>query len=191
MELVFIRHGQGEHTLDVPKSLQIEDPALTSTGVEQAMLLRNQFPLTDEDVIIISPLRRTLETVFIWSENKNVRKIVSPLVSPRIFPIHSSMKTLPCDKIMDLEIIEQDYPTFEVDSKAPIELWSDGINTLTEQQFTNLAEKFISDCKKLHKEKIYIVSHDGTITSYRQILSGQMLTRNDFPKETGWFSVIC
>lgn len=141
MELVFIRHGQGEHTLDVPKSLQIEDPALTSTGVEQAMLLRNQFPLTDEDVIIISPLRRTLETVFIWSENKNVRKIVSPLVSPRIFPIHSSMKTLPCDKIMDLEIIEQDYPTFEVDSKAPIELWSDGINTLTEQQFTNLAEK--------------------------------------------------
>ncbi|ETT86769.1 histidine phosphatase family protein [Viridibacillus sp. FSL R5-0477] len=191
MELVFIRHGQGEHTLDVPKSLQIEDPALTSTGVEQAMLLRNQFPLTDEDVIIISPLRRTLETVFIWSENKNVRKIVSPLVSPRIFPIHSSMKTLPCDKIMDLEIIEQDYPTFEVDSKAPIELWSDGINTLTEQQFTNLAEKFISDCKKLHKEKIYIVSHDGTITSYRQMLSGQMLTRNDFPKETGWFSVIC
>ncbi|MEK4760009.1 histidine phosphatase family protein [Viridibacillus sp. FSL E2-0187] len=191
MELVFIRHGQGEHTLDLPKSLKIENPALTSTGKEQALLLRNQFPLTDEDVIIISPISRTLETVFIWSENNNCRKIVSPLVAPRIFPIHSSMNTLPCDKIIDLEIIEQDYPTFEIDSKASIELWSDGINTLTEHQFTNLAEKFIGDCKKLHKEKIYIVSHDGTITSYRQMLSGQKLTRNDFPKETGWFSVKC
>jgi broad specificity phosphatase PhoE len=69
MELVFIRHGQGEHTLDIPSSLQIEDPLLTNKGVEQAKLLRNQIPLTNKDIIIISPIRRMLETAFIWSEN--------------------------------------------------------------------------------------------------------------------------
>ncbi len=26
MELIFIRHGQGDHTLNLPDSLQIEDP---------------------------------------------------------------------------------------------------------------------------------------------------------------------
>jgi broad specificity phosphatase PhoE len=191
MELVFIRHGQGEHTLDIPKSLQIADPSLTIKGVEQAKLLRNQIPLTDKDIIIISPIRRTLETAYIWSESIDCRKIVSPLVSPRMFPILSDRNTLPCDKIIDLEIIKNDFPTFEIDMKVPLKFWSDGINVLPESEFTKFAEEFISDCKVLKKEKIYIVSHDGTITSYRQLISGQSLTRKDFPQETAWFQISC
>ena len=167
MELVFIRHGQGEHILDIPSSLQIKDPVLTTKGVEQSKLLRIQFPLTNKDIIIISPIRRTLETAFIWSENIDCRKIVSPFVSPRMFPIRSDWESLPCDKIIDLEIIKDGYPTFEIDSKVPLNIWSDGINTLPENQFVKLAKEFIVNCKQLQKEKVYIVSHDGTITSYR------------------------
>ncbi|MFS0892453.1 phosphoglycerate mutase family protein [Peribacillus frigoritolerans] len=191
MELVFIRHGQGEHTLDIPSSLQIKDPSLTTKGVEQAKLLRNQMPLTNRDIIIISPIRRTLETAFIWSENINCRKIVSPFVSPRMFPLRSDWKSLPCDKIIDLEIIKDGYPTFEIDSKVPLNIWSDGINTLPENQFIKLAKEFIVNCKQLQKEKVYIVSHDGTITSYRQMISGQSLTRKDFLLETDWFQITC
>lgn len=191
MKLVLIRHGQGEHTLDIPSSLQIEDPSLTTKGVEQAKILINQIPLTNKDIIIISPIRRTLETAFIWSENIDCRKIVSPLVSPRMFPIRPDRGTLPCDKIIDLEIIKNDYPTFEIDMKAPLNIWSDGINTLPENQFTKLVEEFIANCKQLQKENIYIVSHDGTITSYRQIISEQSLTRSDFLQETGWIQISC
>ncbi|MDM5248059.1 phosphoglycerate mutase family protein [Lysinibacillus sp. G4S2] len=124
MDLVFIRHGQGEHTLDIPKSLQIKDPPLTAKGEKQAKLLRNQFPLTNDDILIISPTRRTLQTAFMWSENIDCRKIVSPLVSPRIFPIIPDKNTLPCDKIIDLEIIQNDFPTFEIDTNVPLDLWS-------------------------------------------------------------------
>ena len=48
MELVFIRHGEGEHTLDIPSSLHLEDPALTATGKEQAKLLRNQLHIGNQ-----------------------------------------------------------------------------------------------------------------------------------------------
>ena len=187
MELIFVRHGQGEHTLDIPSSLQITDPSLTIKGVNQAKLLRNQIPLTNKDIIIISPIRRTLETAFIWSENIDCRKIVSPIVSPRMFPILPDRSTLPCDKIINLEIIKNDFPTFEFDMKVPLHIWSNGINVLPESEFIKVAENFISDCKQLQKEKIYIVSHDGTITSYCQMISGQSLTRKDFPQETEWF----
>lgn len=191
MDLVFIRHGQGEHTLDMPKSLLIKDPSLTPKGEKQATLLRNQVPLTNDDIIFISPTRRTLRTAFIWSENIDCHKIVSPLVSPRLFPLLPDKSTLPCDKILDLEIIQKDFPTFEIDINVPLDLWSNGINVIPENKFIQIAEQFIINCKLLQKEKIYIVSHDGTITSYRQLISGHNLSRKDFPSETGWFQITC
>lgn len=189
MELIFIRHGQGEHTLAIPNSLHIKNPSLTAKGISQAKLLRKKFLLTDEDIIFISPLRRTLETTLIWTLNVDCRKIVSPLVSPRIFPFRPNGKTLPCDKIINLETIKKDYPNLEMDMNVPYDLWSTGINTLPDSHFNNIAQEFIANLKLLKKDKIYIVSHDGTITAYRQLISGRNLSRRDFPDETGWFQI--
>ena len=147
MELVFIRHGQGKHTLNVPRSLHLKDPSLTPKGVKQAELLRNQFPLANNDIVFISPIRRTLQTAFIWSENIDCRKIVSPFVSPRMFPILPGKKTLPCDEIIDLEIIKKDYPDFEIDMNASLGLWTSGINVIPESKFVKIAEEFIEICK--------------------------------------------
>ncbi|MBS4200772.1 histidine phosphatase family protein [Bacillus sp. FJAT-49732] len=191
MELIFIRHGQGEHTLDIPVSLQLNDPSLTQKGVEQARLLRSDLPLSKEDIIIISPIRRTLETALIWSENVPCRKIITPLVSPRMFPILPNATTLPCDKILDINLIKSEYPNVEIDMTSPVELWSEGINTMPESGFIEITKKFISRCREFNKEKIYIVSHDGTINSYRQLISGQTLTRNDFLHDAGWFKISC
>ncbi|WP_240051001.1 histidine phosphatase family protein [Metabacillus litoralis] len=58
MELIFIRHGQGEHTLNIPQSLHKGDPALTSNGLLQAKGLAKEFPLSEDDILIVSPLRR-------------------------------------------------------------------------------------------------------------------------------------
>jgi broad specificity phosphatase PhoE len=189
MELIFIRHGQGYHTLNLPESLQLMDSPLTDQGVKQAISLREIFPLSNKDIIVISPIRRTLQTAFIWSKGIECKKIVNPLVSPRMFPQKTKWSTLPCDKIMDSKLIEKEFPDFTLEGNWSTELWSEGINTISEKDFSVLGKKFIEWCKQQNTEKIYIVSHDGTITSYRQFLSGQRLSRKDFPEETGWIRI--
>jgi broad specificity phosphatase PhoE len=54
VELIFIRHGQGEHTLDLPASLQLADPGLTKDGVSQVKSLQTKFTLTEKDIVVIS-----------------------------------------------------------------------------------------------------------------------------------------
>lgn len=189
MELIFIRHGQGEHTLAIPNSLHVKNPSLTAKGIRQAKLLRKKFTLTEEDIIFISPLRRTLETALIWSLDVDCRKIVSPLVSPRIFPFHPNGKTLPCDIVINLQTIKKEYPNLEIDMNVSPDLWSGGINTMPEIDFNIIVQEFIANLKSLNKDKIYIVSHDGTITAYRQFISRRSLSRKDFPDETGWFQI--
>ncbi|REB07345.1 histidine phosphatase family protein [Sporosarcina sp. BI001-red] len=191
MELIFIRHGQGEHTLDMPNSLYLKSPSLTIKGINQAKLLNEKFTLTDKDIIFISPIKRTIETALIWTKNIDCRKIVSPFVSPRIFPTRKDGKTLPCDEIIDLEIIKRDYPELELDTYASSNLWSSGINTMCDSEYNKIAREFIASLKLLKRNKIYVVSHDGTITAYRQFISGYSLSRKDFLDETGWFEIRC
>lgn len=60
---------------------------------------------------------------------------------------------------------------------------------MSDDEFNKIAHEFIANLKLLKKKKIYIVSHDGTITAYRQLISGRSLSRKDFPDETGWFQM--
>jgi broad specificity phosphatase PhoE len=189
MELIFIRHGQGEHTLDIPNSFHISDPSLTEEGIHQAKALNRNFPLTHSDVLITSPIRRTLQTAQVWSEDIACKKIVSPLVSPRMFPQNPDSKTLPCDQILTKERIREDFPDFHVEEERASEWWKEGINTMPDIEFELLAKDFLEWCKSFGKKRVYIVSHDGTITSYRQFITGKELTRRDFPKETGFLKV--
>lgn len=188
MDIVFIRHGQGEHTLDIPESLRIHDPGLTEAGKRQVELLKNQFPLNSEDVVIASPVRRTLETALIWSNQARCRQIAHSLVSPRMFPQVNGAQTLPCDTLLPIKTIKRAFPRFEIKSSTSVN-WENGINLTGDHQFEMIAREFIDWCKTLRREKVYVVSHDGTVTSYREIISGQKLTRDDFPKETGSYSL--
>ncbi|MGP4078199.1 histidine phosphatase family protein [Halobacillus sp. K22] len=189
MELVFIRHGQGEHTLDLPESLHTSDPALTEEGIIQAKTLKKQFPLSNTDVIVSSPIRRTLQTAQIWSEGVKCHKIVTPLVAPRMFPQNPDWQTLPCDEILTKNETKLDFTAFHLEEKLSNGWWIDGINTLPEEEFNVIATRFLKWCKQVGKKRIYVVSHDGTITAYKQFITGRELTRNDFPKETGFLKV--
>ncbi|WP_085524675.1 histidine phosphatase family protein [Tuberibacillus sp. Marseille-P3662] len=189
MEIVFIRHGQAEHTLNVPDSLQESDPALTETGVKQARVLKDTIDLSPDDVLIISPVRRTLETALLLGETIPCIKIAHPLVSPRMFPLIPNGQTLPCDRILPVQLIARDFPSIKLAEGLSEQLWMQGINTFPEGKFNRWAEELIAWCRTFGKERIYIVSHDGTITSYRQYLNGNRLTRQDFPKETGYYRI--
>lgn len=190
MELIFIRHGQGEHTLNLPGSLHLSNPSLSIQGRIQAKKLKTALPLTSEDVLIVSPTLRTLQTASIWSENLKCDKLVSPLVSPRIFPARLAATTLPCDELLDLERLRDEFPSFVPAPNLASSLWATGINVLSEDEFNMLAEEFMGFCRSLQRRLIYIVTHDGTITSYRQKIFGQQLTREDFLQETEWFHLV-
>ncbi|QHA93268.1 histidine phosphatase family protein [Bacillus sp. N1-1] len=189
MELIFVRHGQAQHTLDTPNSLQMKNPSLTKEGKKQAYLLRDIFHLKSEDTLIISPTQRTLETAQLWKGSAEVKTIVSPMASPRMFPQKKEWWTLPCDVIMKRENIEKAFPAFNLDLNCSEEIWKDGINTLPEKEFRVIGEAFLRWCKQEKSGNVYVVSHDGTITSYRQLTSKRLLTRDDFPKDAGWIKV--
>ncbi|MEW9674623.1 histidine phosphatase family protein [Lentibacillus sp. L22] len=189
MDLTFIRHGQGIHTLNTPDSLLIKNPSLTYKGIEQAKMLRHHLPLSKNDFIVVSPTRRTMETALIWSNDTQCEKIISPMVSPRLFPQKTEGHTLPCDEIIGIEIIKREFPIFALDQHFPKELWTNGINTMPVREFKVLGERLLRWCKQQSKGKAYIVSHDGTITSYRQLISNRLFTRDDFLEDGGWINV--
>ncbi|WP_242212298.1 phosphoglycerate mutase family protein [Bacillus cereus group sp. BfR-BA-01383] len=189
MKLVFVRHGEGEHTKDLPSSLQILHPLLSGEGRNQAELLQYDVPLQETDILIASPTLRTLQTATIWSTKVACQKIVHPYVSPRIFPYREGTETLPCDRIVDQEMIKKLFPHFSIEKGRDKLLWQEGVNTISENSFQRIVDEFVSWCSEIRAERICIVSHDGTITAYRQYLQKVVLARSDFLKETGIYEM--
>lgn len=84
MKLIFVRHGEGEHTKDLPSSLQVPHPPLTDEGRNQAKLLQCNVPLQETDILIASPTIRTLQTATIWSAKVACQKL-STHMYPHVF----------------------------------------------------------------------------------------------------------
>lgn len=189
MKLIFVRHGEGEHTKDLPSSLQVPHPPLTDEGRNQAKLLQCNVPLQETDILIASPTIRTLQTATIWSAKVACQKIVHLYVSPRIFPYREGATTLPCDHIVDQGVITNLFPHFLIEKSTNKQLWTEGINTIPENRFQQIVDEFLLWCCQLGAERICIVSHDGTITAYRQYLQKVVLTRADFLQETGIYEM--
>jgi hypothetical protein len=95
--------------------------------------------------------------------------------------------TWPCDELLDSERIHYEFPDFALAPDVAFSLWSTGINVLSEDEFDLLMGEFIGFCRIFQRERIYIITHDGTITSCRQKISGQQLSRQDFLQETEHF----
>ncbi|WP_243524543.1 histidine phosphatase family protein [Bacillus pseudomycoides] len=189
MKLIFIRHGEGKHTKAFPMNLQLENPSLTKEGEKQALLLQSSLPLQESDILMASPTLRTLQTAAIWSSQVICRQITHPYISPRIFPYREGARTLPCDKLLDTKVIQELFPSFSLRESTNDMLCNREINTISEKEFQNRADEFINWCYTLKAERVCIVSHDGTITAYRQYLQKQRLTREDFLEETGVYEI--
>jgi hypothetical protein len=192
LDLIFIRHGQGVHNTDIPDRLNTENPRLTEKGREQVAKLRSIFSFNQEDVYISSPTIRTIETTNIITYGlKSAKKYVTPLVGPRMFPIPTNPEAfvLKCDINYPLGMIVTDHPDFIVLDKDQPELWNAGINTLIESAFAPHGMRLISWIKTLRAKRVFIITHDGTITNYRSLLGEDGLTRSDFLGEAGWYKV--
>ncbi|WDF51894.1 phosphoglycerate mutase family protein [Paenibacillus sp. KACC 21273] len=182
MKIIFIRHGQGEHTLSPPESLHIHHPSLTEKGKQQAQQLAYTFPLHTDDMIVISPTRRTIQTSLIWSQNISCMLIAHPFVGPRMFPLLAPDQAYSCDQILSLHQIRSDYPSVRI-AESSQHIWTNGINTISEQEFSKVADQFITWCRQQDQPRIYIVTHDGTINAYRSYF-GESVTRHHFLQES-------
>ncbi|WP_237417452.1 histidine phosphatase family protein [Halobacillus litoralis] len=116
MELVFVRHGEGEHT-EKPDRLHNLHPELTIRGENQARKLQETWPLVSEDFLIVSPTVRTLQTAAHWSEGIPCRVMVNPAVGPRMFPQKKEWEILPCDQILTKDRVAGEFPDFHLGGK--------------------------------------------------------------------------
>ena len=89
--VIFIRHGQAEHNILLERgqrdqARKILDPPLSALGVQQAEALRENSLLLDalsgphDPLVVVSPLRRTLQTAIgglgAWARDKEGRRLI-------------------------------------------------------------------------------------------------------------------
>ncbi|KAJ5107650.1 phosphoglycerate mutase family protein-like protein [Penicillium angulare] len=114
--LYVIRHAQGEH--NVNDSHHIRDALLTDTGKAQCQELQEKFPfLQDVEVILASPLRRTIQTAA-YTFAPELEKRQTPVI---LVPNAQEISSLACDIGHDTKITKSEAPNLIKDA-AP--LWS-------------------------------------------------------------------
>jgi len=186
MEIVFIRHGHGEHLLDYPNRLNTVHPGLTEYGKMQITILRDQMSFNSEDLILVSPTKRTIETALMLTRNNKFT--ITPLVGPRMFPQNPEFPFLVCDQIYTKAEITNQYRDIEVQD-FNLDCWGEGINRIEQDLFEGYA-KLLMDWIGDKYKRVIIISHDGTITNYRILLGEEGLTRNDFLGEAGVYRMM-
>jgi len=181
VEIIFIRHGHGEHLEDYPNRLHTLHPGLTELGRVQVGQLREQFEWTNDDLILASPTKRTIETAHILTNS--IDFMISPLVGPRMFPLHPELPTLMCDQIYSKDELAAHHHGLEI-LDLGLDCWREGINRIDQKLFETYAMPLLNWCQE-RKKRLIIISHDGTITNYRMLLGEHGLSRDDFLGEAG------
>jgi broad specificity phosphatase PhoE len=188
MELLFVRHGEGEHLLDPPRSLEMRHPRLTERGRGQVAALRPVLLVRDDDLLLASPTRRTIATALILTEAEGPTVQVTPLAGPRIFPGGPSAVPLVCDELLAPAAIRGEYPAVVVADEDDPALWTAGINTIPPPLFAERAARLVARCRAQGRRAL-VITHDGTIHSYRSFLGERGLTRASFLGPAGWCRV--
>jgi broad specificity phosphatase PhoE len=186
MDIVFVRHGQGEHIRSVPESYQLTNPGLTELGLQEAKSLRRTLLLTEHDAVVVSPTRRALQTAELWCIGSAVEKFVHPAIGPRQFPMRYDFTTLPCDMTYEPKRLSELFADFLLPGDVPAFLWLQGINTVPVLLFEKWAEQFIAWCNQLNKKRVFMVTHDGTIAAYMQFLQAKKQSRSGLISKIGW-----
>ncbi|ETI22944.1 hypothetical protein G647_04738 [Cladophialophora carrionii CBS 160.54] len=116
--LVLVRHAEALHNQTNDPS--IPDPELSSLGIEQCAALRDslkeRFPKTaDVGLIVVSPMRRTLQTASIaldW--------LISEGVKVEVDADWQEIYDKPCDTGSPLSDLEAEFPAFDFSVVDPV-----------------------------------------------------------------------
>ncbi|KAJ5710432.1 phosphoglycerate mutase family protein-like protein [Penicillium malachiteum] len=167
--LYVIHHAQGEQ--NVNDSHHIRDALLTNTGKAQCEELQQKFPfLTEVELIIASPLRRTVQTAaYIFASELEKRQIPVVLV-----PKAQDISSLACDIGHDAEVVKSEAPNLimgvvpswnpvNLDTSLVDESWNskEGIYASTLVSVQQRAAQLLSWIYNRPEKHIVLVTHGG------------------------------
>ncbi|KAI1331701.1 phosphoglycerate mutase-like protein [Xylariaceae sp. FL0255] len=126
--LVLIRHAQAEHNLT--RDYNIRDPGLTERGRTQCVDLRNALqkdPIVQQaDLIITSPMRRTIQTAL-----DTVDWLIEKGVKIEADASWQENSDKPCDTGRDIKAVAAEFPDIDYSTVDP--LWPDKRSTAASQ----------------------------------------------------------
>ena len=115
-----VRHAQGFHNLSVANH-QMHDPLLTKLGEEQCKRLQRDFPdMSKVDLVVASPLKRTIYTALIGFEPAIREKGLKVIAMPEL----QETSDLPCDTGSTPEEIAKEFEGKPVDLSLVKEGWN-------------------------------------------------------------------
>jgi len=165
--LFVIRHGQSEANIchdqkDREKNERYRDSKLTKTGVEQARGLQNHVFNWDVDLIIVSPLSRTIQTFcHAFEKHPNIHNIpiiIAPSVT-EFYATHQECQGRDKEILLKDEILNQLtlFPRlYDSIKRLPNNWWSIGDDSRRLSHFSHLLHH--TDARK-----ICVVAHWGFI----------------------------
>ncbi|KAM5436470.1 hypothetical protein MferCBS31731_005748 [Microsporum ferrugineum] len=177
-----VRHAQGFHNLSVANHV-MQDPLLTPFGEEQCRTLRANFPYhADIDLIVASPLRRTIYTALLSFANIIQERGLKIIALPEI----QETSDVPCDTGSDLadlkrEVEEKGLP---VDLSLVPEDWNDKTKekwSANAQSVTVRAREARRWLKARPEKHIAMVSHGGVLHYFSEDWQDSILYQG-----TGW-----
>lgn len=115
-----VRHAQGFHNLSVANHT-MHDPLLTQLGEEQCKRLQKDFPtMKNVDLIVASPLKRTIYTALLGFEPAIRDKGLKIVAMPEL----QETSDLPCDTGSSPEEIAKEFAGKPIDLDSVKEGWN-------------------------------------------------------------------
>ncbi|KAK1983131.1 phosphoglycerate mutase [Colletotrichum cereale] len=160
--VVLIRHAQALHNVD--QDWNIHDPDLSSLGLEQCQELRDdllqRFGDETDALIIVSPMRRTIQTALLsldWLIKKGVR------IQADARWQENSAK--PCDTGSSIANLEAEFPNVDfstVDRVYPDKTSLAGAEyAFTKEAILRRAREGVCSIRERKENFIFVVSHSG------------------------------
>lgn len=155
-EIIFIRHGEGEHNKlnregRYEEAKKIRDPHLTALGTEQARTVGKQLASQSIDLVLVSPMFRTLETAKYIFEQRQVRFVTDP---DTIEFCHTPI-CIGSESNFLRSIFHR------VDFGALSNLWFDDYDHESNAHFEQRVENFKKTLFNLTESSVVVVSHAG------------------------------
>ncbi|KAH6709434.1 histidine phosphatase superfamily [Leptodontidium sp. MPI-SDFR-AT-0119] len=156
--VILIRHAQARHNA----TNNIPDPALTELGFgeqcdELAKHLEHELPLAQEiELIVVSPMRRTLQTAqqgLGWLMKRGV-----PVILRAEFQENSDS---PCDTGSPIPEMEKEWPQFDWSTVDPRYPATDGLYECTREGLTKRGIAARTFLRNRPEKVIAVVSHAG------------------------------
>jgi broad specificity phosphatase PhoE len=161
-----IRHGQALHNVD--NAYNILDPPLTALGESQARNLAPTFESIGVDLVVVSPLRRTVQTALNIFSTPRYESV--PIISNEL--CREFYGQLLCDKRRNLTEIRAEFEQSKVDF-SQIETNEDTWWETTkepEQHLVWRAIEFYSFLKAQPQRNIAVVTHHGFLRTFFMLL---------------------